>query len=271
MNNPDTLNLAALPFYEWDTFVAPHDEPEVGVVPAMIDSIFCEHDSAVCRPSLFSGHSLAPHDGGLTPRPVTATDPWVFGVLVLLTALLCIFYHIRKISFGKLLAALVDSRAMDRMLRGNNMTRSMQLFPMGMLTMAIVALAAQPDPLWRYLLLVAALTVAYILRNGLMRFLAIVFENNGAANSYITNNYLYHLTLGTLLLPLLYLHFYLPQGSNIMLYLMGGLTGIEFLMRIVRGLKLFLTQSSGAYFYLFYYLCIVEIVPFLVLLKLFIL
>ncbi len=271
MNSPDTLNLAALPFYQWDTFVAPQSDPEVGVVPAMLDSIFCEHDSVVYRPSLFSSHSLMPQDRNLTPRPDSTTAPWIFGVLVLLTALLCLYYRMRKITFGPLLTALVDSRAMDRMLRNNNMTRSIQLFPMGMLTVAVVALTLQPVPLWQYLLLTAGLIVAYALRNGLMRFLATVFDNSGAVSTYVISNYLYHLTLATLLLPMLFLHFYLPRGGEMMLYVMVGLVAVEFLTRLVRGLKLFLTQSSGAHFYLFYYLCIVEIVPILVLLKLFIL
>ena len=38
-------------------------------------------------------------------------------------------------------------------------------------------------------------------------------------------------------------------------------------MRLVQGVKIFLTHANGVGFYLFYYLCIVELVPVVVLLR----
>ena len=274
MTTPDTLNLTAAPFYEWDTFVHITEEPDMGVFPGMIDSIFCAHDTAEpqTRPSLFTGHTLMPHDNTLTERPSTAAPSWIFIVLTLLTALLCLYYRVRKITLGHLLHSIVDSRAMDRMLRGNNMTRSAQHIPMCLLMVATVSLVINHiafSNFGSYLLLTAVLVFAYFARNGLMRTFGAIFDSTAAVTNYITNNYLYHLVLATVALPLLFLYFYLPDGRNTALYILAAVGVLEFLMRVVRGLKVFLTNSSSAHFYLFYYLCIVEIVPILVLIKYF--
>ena len=61
--------------------------------------------------------------------------------------------------------------------------------------------------------------------------------------------------------------FYLPWGNGVVLDILAGLIVVEFIVRLFRGMKLFLTQSSNAHFYLFYYLCIVEFIPILVLIK----
>ena len=273
MTAPDTLDLTAQPFYQWDTFVPVVEEPDLGVYQGMMDSIFVEQDTAVqqYRPSLFREHTLVPHDTGLLARTDNSAPAWTFFFLVLLAGLLCLYYRIHKITVGGLLRSIVDSRAMDRMLRDSNMTRTMQMVPMGLLMIASLALPmayfAIRMPLGNYLLLSAAVMLAYLLRNLLIRLLGIIFDDSAAVQSYITSNYLYHLVLASVTIPMLFLFFYLPGGNHVVLDILAGLIVLEFVVRLVRGLRLYLTQSFNSHFYLFYYLCIVEIIPFIVLIK----
>ena len=273
MTTSDTLDLTTLPFYQWDTFVTVVEEADMGVYQSMMDSIFREGDSITQpqRPSLFREHTLVPHDSNLLVRPGKSSPSWTFILLVILAGLLCLYYRVHKITVGHLLHSVVDSRAMDRMLRGNNMTRTVQMFPMGLLLIASLALpvAYFTDrlPFVSYLTLSAVVMLAYLLRNLLLRFFGTIFDDSAAVNAYITSNYLYHLVLASVTIPLLFLFFYLPWSNEVVLDILAGLIALEFIMRLFRGLKLFLTQSSNAHFYLFYYLCIVEIVPILVLIK----
>ena len=232
------------------------------------------HDT-ILRPSLFNGHGLVLQHDALLLRADSGAPVWIFVLLLTLVALLTLYYRTSKLHFKSLMPLLVDSRAMDRTLRSNNLNSRMRFVSMGLLMLACVLLpvhqmALAKTGLGGYLLLLAAVTALYLLRNGLMRLLAVIFDNNSAVDTYITSNYLYHLALATLTLPLLFLSFYLPFGRETMLYLLAGLVVLEFIMRLFRGLKLFLTQSSGSYVYLFYYLCIVEMVPVLALVKWFI-
>ena len=273
----DTLSA----FYLWDTVPYPvtTQVPDPGVAVDSTYSLFfvpnaeAVHDT-LTRVSLFVGHALPMQHTGLTERGLAGASAWVFAVLLVLVALTTLYFRQHKVGMRSLLASLVDGRTMDRMLRNNNMARTLALVPIGMLVSACMALpvhqlALEETGVVGYLLLAAALTVLYLLRNGLQRLLATVFDDRQAVAMYITSNYLYHLTLAVVLLPLLLLQTYLPFGGDVLLWVLAGVVVLEFLMRAVRGLNVFLTNSSCSHFYLFYYLCTVEIVPILILVKCF--
>lgn len=271
----DTLNA----FYQWDSLPYPVETPApdpgmatdsafgLYIVP-QVDAV---HDTLV-RTSLFEGHGLRLRNTGLLERVADGSPVWVFVLLVLLVALATLYFRMHKLRLRDVLASLVDVRAMDRMLRNTNMARTVALLPAGLLMLAGLALpvhqmALAATGIGGYLLLLAALTAFYLLRNGVMRLLATAFDDRQAVGLYITSNYLFHLTLAILMLPLLFLQAYLPVGADAVRWVMAGLAAIEFVVRLVRGMNVFLTNSSCSHLYLFYYLCTVEIVPILVLVK----
>lgn len=267
----DTLHLDTLPFYLWEA-ASTVDAQEGYVGVAMIDSVFDTRpaDSLRQHPSLFLQHTLAVRHDSLQARSVNTPPIWIFSFLTILTAMLCLYFRLHKLHVGTLLTSTVDSRAMDRMLRGNNMTRTSQLLPMGLLMVATLALPLHSltlDGIGNYLLLTVGLATAYLIRNILIRLLGIIFDNSAAVGIYITSNYIYHLVLASLLTPLLFLYYYLPGAHNTLLFILEIIVITEFVIRLFRGMKLFLTQSSESTIYLFYYLCTVEIVPILVLIK----
>lgn len=277
---PDTIDFSAYPFYQWDSLLASQQEeatPDAGVAVADTFSLyFLPADTVavdtVVRPSLFKGHTFSAQHDTLLMRADTTASMWVFGVLVALFALTTLYFHTSKLRFGSLIPLLFDSRAMDRTLRNNNLNSRIRFVPMGVLMLACLMLAVHQTALVKtsiggYLLLVVAVTALYLLRNGLLRLLALVFDNRAAIDVYITSNYLYHLTLASLILPLLFLLTYLPFGQNVTLAVLEVVVALELIIRLFRGMKLFLTQSSGPYVYLFYYLCIVEVTPVLVIIK----
>lgn len=270
MNNPDSLVIDSLPFYQWDTsaFELPQHEVNVGIP---LDSIFRSFDTldTIFRQSMFSDHSLALHHHGLLPRPDTFPQIWIFVLLIALCALLCIYFRTHKITPLELLKSTIDRRVMDRLLRDNNLNRTPPLVPMGIFVVATVGLfahqAAMPHTgLPGYGILAGALLLAYLLRNAILRLLGNIFDNQPAISLYIVNNYLYHLLLASILLFLLFPMVYFDAGRNVFIYIIGALIALEFLIRFVRGSKLFLTQTKNSGIYLFYYLCTVEIVPILV-------
>ena len=268
-----TLNLSALPFYQWEATPEPSfgEQMDVGIT---LDSILPPRDmpDTLFRKSIFYRHSLQVQHQDLQPRTDSHTSPWIFSILLLLSTLLCLYYKLRKIKLKSILHATINRRALDRLIRDYNLSRKFIMIPMGMLVCATLALviylaALQDRGLGTYLLLAIAMMVAYLLRNGLFRLLANTFENKPAMDAYIANNYIYHLVLASILAALLYPLAYLPGGENATLTVIAIVVGLTFTMRFLRGIKLFLTLSSGSRFSLFYYLCIVELIPVLVLIK----
>ena len=260
------------PFYLLDTpYVAAEQVEQVYCVP--LDSVFPAREPApaVVRRSLFSGHTLQPSHNDLVLRQQPMASPWIFILFIALAAMTYFYVSSRKIKLMELLRSTVDRRVMDRLVRGNNLT-PLRLMSIGLLLSSIVAVTVSHMALGQlgflgWLTAAVALSAAYMTRWGLLRVLSRVFEAEEAMNAYINSGYLYHLVLSIALLPLTLLLVYMPWGQTAMLVAMGILTGLTFAMRIFRGIKLFLTISHAHNFYLFYYLCTVESIPVLILIK----
>lgn len=272
MPDADTL-IHQQPFYLWDTLVVPVEvtDPDLGIP---LDSIFKPVDMSEpqLHKSLFTHHGMPVQHNELQQRHDAVAPAWMFLLLMMLTVAVFLYHNFRKIKAGELLKATIDRRAMDRLVRECNLTRPALLTPICLLLAATLGLVVYTAAMKHmgigvYLAVAAALAAGYLLRNAILRLLGNVFDSKEAVVAYITNNYLYHLVLTTALVPLLFLMTYLPWGSDIALYTAIGLTAFTLLARMIRGGNLFLTISKGFRFYLFYYLCTIEIVPVLILIK----
>ena len=263
------------PFYMW------HDAFPMGNVDTCkgvpLDSIFSAigRGDLVVRPSLFSGHDLSRSHTDLTLRIFEVVPAWVFVVVLLLSVALCLFYNKHKIYIWEVMKSTVDMRSVARLLRIQSLNRAGAMLPVALILASSLALmiwtaALQETGLRGYLLLALALAVAYLLRNGLLRLLAAVFDRKPVMSAYITTGYLHHLLLATFVVPMLFVQVYVPNAQNATLWTAGILTILLFLMRFTKGIQLFLTKTQGFNLFLFYYLCTVEVIPLLVLLKWFI-
>lgn len=262
----------AQPFYLWDT---PYQQPEPTETNTGIslDSIFPmrEIHAPTLRPSLFRHTTLPVSHDSLQERAATAPAPWLFAALVAIVALMFLYYNRNKLRIAELLKAAADHRAMDRLVRGNNLNTA-RLVPMGLfvtvtLATSIYIMALTHNGIAAWLILTAALSAAYMLRNLVARLLGNVFDDSDTVSTCITSNYIYHMLLATAITPLLLLQAYLPAGRDIAFYLIAALTTLCLATRLIRSLQLFLTFSKSRSFYLFFYLCTVEAVPLLVLAK----
>lgn len=271
LQHPDSIQ----PFYLW------HDAYPTAVVDTGTgiphDSIFpwVGNDSLVVRPTLFAGQELVPEHSTLAARTATTAPAWVFVVVVLLCATVCIYYRSHKIKIGELLRSTVDSRTAGRMVRSQSLGKMGVLFPIALMLTAALALAVwevamRHTGIGGYLLLAAALAAGYFLRQGLLHLLSAVFEQQPMMNSYISTSYLHHLLLTTIAVPLLFVLVYVPGAQEATLWTVGIMTLLVFILRFSKGVQLFLTKSQSVSLFLFYYLCTIEMIPPLVLLKWFI-
>lgn len=275
--NADTLDLSALPFWQWDTMPAvPAALPKANL-GFTLDTLLPvrEAEPEVQRSSIFRHHALQPEHTTVAERPTVGEPAWVFVSLVLLSGLLCLYYKVRKINLLEAMKSTIDSRALDRLVRDCNLNRGVVMVSMGLLMVAAVALPAvrllMPGAPWYVFLAIAAgLGLLYIIRNGLMRWLGNVFERKPEVSLYITSNYVYHLLEATVLTAGLYFHFYLPAGGDVVALGLGAVLAAAFVMRLSRGAKIILSHPNASCFYLFYYLCTVELIPALVALRVFI-
>lgn len=273
MPTADTIatDTLALPFYLQHEAYHVDTAREVNTgIP--LDSIFRPYDApdTVYRQTMFIGHKLVPSHQALQERPDMAAPGWLFVAIVMLCAALCFYYRIHKLKIRELTKSFFDSHAASRTMRSS--LQGAALLPIALILCASISLAIwhmalqYTNPLI-CLLIALGLTVGYLLRNALLSALATVFDSREAMSTYINGNYIYHLLLATVITPMLFILVYLPGAAQTTAVVMGGLAALTFILRFLRGSKLFLTISKGFNLFLFYYLCTVELIPLLVALK----
>lgn len=244
------------------------------------DSLFAPYAGweAPVRKSMFA--SREPNIGRPLPlqRQVPASTDWIFGTLTLLIALTSIYLNNQKFKLKDILQSLFDIRTMERVFRENNL-KPRSLLPMTCIYLGSLTLVANEmlretggielfrNALLQYAVLCGGVIVYYLIKNEVIRMFGALFENRHASMIYICSNYLFYFIGGLGATPMALVYFFAPGGNDGLLIALGIFVCIVFVLRMLRGLQLILTNSKSSRLYLFYYLCIVEIVPILIVIK----
>jgi len=118
-----------------------------------------------------------------------------------------------------------------------------------------------------YLIAFAAVNGYFMLKIFLYKILGSVFSQRETTGELVFNMMIYHNVLGLLLLPVATLHAWVPGFAPFSLFVAPGLIAIFYLMSIVRSIY-FALREGISIFYLILYLCTLEILPILLLVKL---
>ncbi len=243
------------------------------------DSIFTPVKEAppVVRKSIFTHHELAVQHNREIDIHHEGSPGWFFGFIILSIFLICTYLRRKQIDMLTLLQSAIDHRAMGRMLRDTNLTHAPDQAPIALLMLLPVTLVSyfyffsHPENMWsdmlQYILLYAASIVIYFTRNGIFRFIGNAFNNSDSMHVYLSSNYIYHLLYAIAATAMAFFVCYTDAVGTVFFYILAGVLALLFTIRLVRGLKLILTFSKTPKVYLFYYLCILEIVPIIVITK----
>lgn len=120
---------------------------------------------------------------------------------------------------------------------------------------------------WLYIFNFGVLLTFYIFRRFLLRLVGFLFEKQGLFKEYLYHNFSYNKLLGIIFIPINFLLIY-TQGiiNNVMVLLSISIIFIIIIMKISRGLVFSLRHRVFS-FYLFLYLCALEMVPVILLCK----
>lgn len=106
----------------------------------------------------------------------------------------------------------------------------------------------------------------YIVKNLFVYLLGIVFENRKSAYDYQVNMYIFNMIIGMMIFPILTIFIYNPNILSITIALI--LFGLLYSYKLYRSFLIGLSNSNYSLYYLFLYLCTVEILPFFIITKL---
>jgi hypothetical protein len=118
-----------------------------------------------------------------------------------------------------------------------------------------------------YFLLILLLGIFWGMKILLMKFLGTVFRTKQTTSEYILNVMLFNFLTGLALLPLLVAVVYVK--SVMLLQICLVITLLFFIISFFRGFLIGFSLTKFSYLYLIVYLCTLEILPFIVLMKVF--
>lgn len=108
--------------------------------------------------------------------------------------------------------------------------------------------------------------VFWILKNLANSIIGRVFKNPVVISEYLLTNFVFNITIGSLLIPVLILAVYLPSVE--MLYFALGIWVIGFIYRLIRLMVTSLSYTKFSLFNRFLYLCTFELTPVFIIIKL---
>jgi len=117
-----------------------------------------------------------------------------------------------------------------------------------------------------FLLLYGLLILFFLLKFLLIKILGILFDTQSLSSLYLLDHFLFYISEGILLFPVLILLVY--SGLQIFLYLAVILLVTLWLFRLQRAFVLGLGCTNYSLHYLFLYLCTLEVMPIILIYKL---
>ena len=128
------------------------------------------------------------------------------------------------------------------------------------------------DNLILFLMIIGFIILMYTVKLIGVKFVGFVFQTPKESGDYIMTIFLFGNTLGLFLLPVVICLAFVKQISpSLFIYCGFGLIAVFFFTRLIRGLIIGFNSIRVSKFYLFLYLCTLEILPFVIMVKLFML
>jgi hypothetical protein len=233
-------------------------------------------------PSLFSGHELQPRH----VQPVihlTNYDYLVAGILFISFCAFVWLYVSNQKRLGQLIKSFYPNRFGNQLSRDEYSVSNRVGFLLSLLFLFTIPLFAgqvidyygidiKLNKTKMYLTIVTGLVIMYFLKYSAIRLSGFIFKVGKETLDYSSAMFVFINILGLFMLPVVIcLEFVKQINPRIFIYT-GGFFIISFLcMRVLRGIVIGISSNRVSKFYLFLYLCTLEIVPFVILVKLFML
>jgi len=228
--------------------------------------------------SVFGAHLL--HSGSFKPKEHPKyTQDWILGILLFCFVLIAWtqFFYFKRIR--QIFKAPFSKRFLNQLLRDGNLFNERVSLTFGLVYLLTVSLLLlqMNERIWGFdffslhgiplFLVILLFFMGYwLIKVLLIRFLGIVFRTRETTYNYLLNLLIFCLITGPVTLLFLVVIIYLK--SDFLLYFCLIVFSLLFFFRVMRGFFVGIRLRKFSYLFLFVYLCSLEILPLLVLIKL---
>ena len=255
--------------------------PEPVIPHTLKDSLIAPADTATA-PSMFRDHLLEVR----SPEPQlhhTRKDFVIAGILFFAFVLFVWLYvsnrkRLSQIVKGFYINRYASQLARDEVSFGNRVSVFLSVLFVISLSLFTWQLSLhygfiQAENGWKDLALIGfVILLIYTLKLAVIRLSGFVFQTQKAASDYVMTIFLFCNTLGLFMMPVVICLAFVKQiPSSVFIYTGLGIIGVFLCTRLVRGVIIGINSIRVSGFYLFLYLCTLEILPFAIMIKLFVL
>ncbi len=225
-----------------------------------------------------SSHKLH-HGGEINPRPITETAHNTWMLLVFLLCLGCLavakyffpgrFIRLLQSVFGLRFFLQIDKEGIIRneaasyLLKVNFLLVASLLLVQTLTYFSATTPWGKVDPVLLYGGILLFLALFYVLKHFVLVYLSWLFETPRSNRSYLNNIFVFNHFAGILLLPLVFYEAFSPYDGA--LQLAWAILVLLNLYKVIRGAYLLRSLADFSVYYLFLYLCAVELAPLLIL------
>ncbi|MEI7662686.1 MAG: DUF4271 domain-containing protein [Bacteroidota bacterium] len=227
--------------------------------------------------SIFTAHQLHPHNTNAIKTAPLQPD-WIMGLLLFCFVLLAwtqVFYHKRIVQVYR---APFSRRFINQLTRDGNLFKERISLTLGIVyiltfslllfefNVQILGLEFHLFPGYALFWVITLANIAIMaVKVSLVELMGIIFKTRETTYNYLLNLLIFALLSAPLMLVVLVFVLYLK--IHLLLYICLILYALLFLFRFVRGFFIGMTLTKFSYLFLFVYLCSLEILPLLVIIK----
>ncbi len=232
------------------------------------------------RPSFFSHHMLKRTSSN--PKALNSyPSDWVFILLFISSFLFVWSYYSYSKRFKQILSACFTNRGINQLSRDGDLFK--ERISIALFTVYVITFSMFCFQLMRYffnikafgfynivtfLKILASIFILLFVKWMISKFIAHVFKNQIASNIFLLNSLVFNIVSGVFLLPLVILNFYSnPFISKLILPFVVIMLLLFNTIRYIRYIIIGISYSKFSQLYLFLYLCTLEILPVLILIK----
>lgn len=224
---------------------------------------------------LSAEHNLQPVNEMAVNKVVDTAD-WLIGIFLLIFILLAWIrvYHIKRLN--QLFQAFLYRLHAHNVVRASEslitrislalngifvLSLSVFIYQLMLYNQVNLSVSSQVSP---FVIILAVVFILYPLKALLVKMLGWVFKSPEMVAEYTFNIFLLNKMLGLALIPITLLLAYLSFGQMILINMGITLIALSFLYRLYRGYYIGRVSSRLSQFYIFLYLCTLEILPLVV-------
>ncbi len=209
----------------------------------------------------------------------TVQENWVFFVVIVALYLMAVSWYFFRSRVFQLIGALFGDRYFHQMEREGNcfdeavcymlymnyvLTLSLLIWHTGYFLFEENPIPAIPSAIM-FLLVAGALVLLVLFKGVLMQIIAWVFHTRRATLSYLRNLMVFNQFTGMVLFPVVVFAVYTP--GHLALMVAWGIFILSHFLRVLRGGVIGMSGSGLSAYYLFLYLCTIEVAPALILVR----